>query len=230
MSRSRSFCASPASSSARRSGFCKIVLRGTRRQAFAAVPPAAEPIACFPGQGDRRHQPLPARAGHSVCVSGDLEGETGQHAGALSLADEPSLAGGHSLGPGLLLRGDAHGPAGRALVRQPGFGPGREPSSAPSSCGSCLSSGRPCWRSRSSGLLVSVAAWGSFSAGGELRPAASSRQGRPGDDLSCGSLDREHVRQANDRGVVRFRVLVGVQNRSPGAGGGHALRHGPSVR
>ena len=60
-----------------------------------------------------------------------------------------------------------------------------------------------------------------------LRPATSFRPGRPGHDLPCRSLDREHVRQANDRRVVRFRVLLGMDHRSPGTGGGHSLRHGP---
>ena len=63
-------------------------LRSARRQAFAALAPAAlSPSRIFLAKAARRRQPLPAGAGDSFCLSGNLEGEAGQHAGALSLAD-----------------------------------------------------------------------------------------------------------------------------------------------
>ena len=149
-------------------GFSADLLRIARRQAFAAHAPATLPNAHLPGQGARRRQPLPARAGDSFCLSGNLEGEVGQHAGALSLGDEPSLAGGHSLGAGLLLRGDAHGPARSRALGEHGSVAAwlwPRPSFAPTSCGSCPSFGRAAGGDRDHRRVrEGVAAWGSFRA------------------------------------------------------------------
>ena len=125
-----------------------------------------EPIAHLPGQGARRRQPLPAGAGDSFCLSGNLEGDAGQHAGALSLADEPSLAGGHPLGPGLLLRGDAHGPA-----RARWYGSRGLALAAAFFCSYLVWALPEFWQALVAigilGSFVGVAAWGSFLAGGE---------------------------------------------------------------
>ena len=103
-------------------GVCAGLFRGPRRQTIAAVAPATESLAHLPGQGAGRRRALPAGVGNSVCVSGKLAGDAGEHPSAVSVADEPSLAGRHPLGAGLLLRGHARGSARRALVWQPSSG------------------------------------------------------------------------------------------------------------
>ena len=50
-------------------------------------------------------------AGGSFRLSGNLVGDAGKDTGAVPLANEPTLAGRHSLGAGLLLCGNARGPA-----------------------------------------------------------------------------------------------------------------------
>ena len=76
------------------------------------------PSRIFLAKAARRHRALRAGFGDSFRVAGKLVGDAREHAGgAVPVADEPSLAGGYSLGSGLLLRRDADGAAQRALVR-----------------------------------------------------------------------------------------------------------------
>ena len=164
------------------------VLRRTRRPAFAAVPPAALPIACF--RWPRRSPAWAStcsRWAFRLCVS--RPGRRGRATCRRPIiGGQPSLAGGHPLGPGLLLRGDAHGPAGCGWYGSRGLA-----LAAAFFCSFLVWALPEFWQALLAiamiGLLVSLAAWGSFCRR-RLRPATSSRQGRPGHDLPGRALIR----------------------------------------
>ena len=147
-------------------GFSADLLRGARRQAFAPLAPAAGPVANLPGQGSCRRQSLLACHGDTFRMSGELVRYARTYARAVPLADGPSLAGGHSLGSGLLLRGDAHGPA-----QARWYGSRCLPLAGAFFCSYLVWILPEFWHALVAigiiGSLVGVAAWGSFLTGGE---------------------------------------------------------------
>ena len=99
-------------------------------------------------------------------MSGNLEGEAGQHAGALSLVDEPSLAGGHVSGlvyyfAGMLM----------ALCEPRWYGSRGLALAGAFFCSYLVWALPEFWHALVAigiiGSFVGMAAWGSFSAGGE---------------------------------------------------------------
>ncbi len=177
------------------------------------------PLRIFLGKGACRRRPLRAGARDSFRVFGMLVRDAGKSAGAVPLADGPSLAGGHSLGPGLLLRGDAHGPAqarwygSRGLALAGAF-----------FCSYLVWALPEFWQALVAigiiGSFVGVAAWGSFSAGGEY--ASQPRLAKAGLAMTflaalliLSMLGKQMIGEWSDSGF-EWRL----RNRPPGACGG----------
>ena len=162
MSPSRSFCASPASSSARRWGFFKCSLRDTATRDRCLFHRPLSPSRVFLAK---------AIAGMSLYVVAlgipfvCLEIWKARPGNLLA-----AIIGGRAFpgwrtfsGPGLLLRGDAHGPAGRAWYGSRGLA-----LAAAFFCSFLVWVLPEFWQALLAiaiiGLLVSVAAWGSICA------------------------------------------------------------------